>query len=86
MDRRDFLKTATGAVAGSVAPPGAQSTSSSVAARRPESPHMIYRELGRTGERVSAIGMGLPHRETAGSRRKHSPASYSNRSRYHFYG
>jgi uncharacterized protein len=61
MDRRKFLKTATVAAAGSVAPAGAQSTSSSVAARRPESPNMIYRELGRAGERVSAIGMGGYH-------------------------
>src|ERR1017187_1553852 len=61
MDRRDFLKTATVVAAGSVATAGAQSTSSSVAASRPESPNMIYRELGRTGERVSAIGMGGYH-------------------------
>jgi len=61
MDRRKFLKTATVAAAGSVAPAGAQSSPSSVATRRPESPNMIYRELGRTGERVSAIGMGGYH-------------------------
>ena len=61
MDRRDFLKTATVAGAGSVAFAGAQSAQSSAATRRPESPNMIYRELGRTGERVSAIGMGGYH-------------------------
>jgi uncharacterized protein len=61
MDRRDFLKSATVAAAGTVASAGAQSTPSSLAARRPESPNMIYRELGRTGERVSAIGMGGYH-------------------------
>jgi len=61
MDRRNFLKTATVAAAGSVATAGAQSTPSSVGACRPESPNMIYRELGRTGERVSAIGMGGYH-------------------------
>jgi aryl-alcohol dehydrogenase-like predicted oxidoreductase len=61
MNRRNFLKTATVAAAGSVTPAGAQSTSSSVATIRPEYPNMIYRELGRTGERVSAIGMGGYH-------------------------
>jgi aryl-alcohol dehydrogenase-like predicted oxidoreductase len=61
MDRRDFLKSATVAAAGSVAAAGAQNTQPSPANRRPESPNMIYRELGRTGERVSAIGMGGFH-------------------------
>src|SRR5580693_3669946 len=61
MDRRNFLKTATVAAAGSVATVGAQSAQSSNGTRRPESPNMIYRELGRTGERVSAIGMGGYH-------------------------
>ena len=61
MDRRDFLRTATVAAAGSVADAGAQSRQSSAPTQRPESPSMIYRELGRTGERVSAIGMGGYH-------------------------
>jgi uncharacterized protein len=61
MDRRDFLKTAAVAATGTVTSANAQSAQSSVAARRPESPNMIYRELGRTGERVSAIGMGGYH-------------------------
>jgi predicted aldo/keto reductase-like oxidoreductase len=61
MDRRDFLKTAAVAATGTVTSANAQSAQSSVAFRRPESPNMIYRELGRTGERVSAIGMGGYH-------------------------
>ena len=61
MNRRNFLKTATVAATGSVATMGAQSTPSSAGTRRPESPNMIYREFGRTGERVSGIGMGGYH-------------------------
>jgi len=61
MDRRYFLKTATVAAAGSVAPAGVASAQSSNLPRRPESPNMIYRELGSTGERVSAIGIGGYH-------------------------
>jgi uncharacterized protein len=61
MDRRDFLKTAAVAATGTVTAANAQSAQHSVAGRRPESPNMIYRELGRTGERVSAIGMGGYH-------------------------
>jgi uncharacterized protein len=61
MDRRDFLKTAAVAATGTVTSANAQSAQSSVASHRPESPNMIYRELGRTGERVSAIGMGGYH-------------------------
>src|ERR1700733_16506 len=61
MDRRDFLKTATVAAAGSVASASVEGAQSSNGSRRPESTHMIYRELGRTGERVSAIGIGGYH-------------------------
>ena len=61
MDRRYFLKTATVAAAGSVAPAGVASAQSSNLPRRPESSNMIYRELGSTGERVSAIGIGGYH-------------------------
>ena len=42
--------TATVAAAGSVATARAQGAQFSLAARRPESPNMIYRTLGRTGE------------------------------------
>jgi aryl-alcohol dehydrogenase-like predicted oxidoreductase len=62
MQRRDFLKTATAAGVAATIPAGAQSTqSASTPIKRPESPNMIYRELGTTGERVSAIGMGGYH-------------------------
>jgi predicted aldo/keto reductase-like oxidoreductase len=60
MERRDFLKTATAAGV-SAAIPLSATQSSTTPAKRPESPGMIYRELGTTGERVSAIGMGGYH-------------------------
>ncbi|HEY6375700.1 MAG TPA: aldo/keto reductase, partial [Edaphobacter sp.] len=58
MERRDFLKSATAA--------GIAATTNSYAqphapTKRPEAPGMIYRELGTTGERVSAIGLGGYH-------------------------
>src|SRR6266566_8428452 len=62
MERRDFLKTATAATVGAAIPATAQTAQPSNApVKRPESPNMIYRELGTTGERVSAIGMGGYH-------------------------
>ena len=68
MERRDFLKSATAATvaaAASSAPAqsGGQSgaTSRRTPTPRPEVPGMIYRELGTTGERTSAIGLGGYH-------------------------
>ena len=69
MERRDFLKTATAAagaaaagVSGEAQRPEVNSpTSKEAPIKRAEHPGMIYRELGTTGERVSAIGMGGFH-------------------------
>jgi predicted aldo/keto reductase-like oxidoreductase len=62
MERRDFLKTATVAGLGAAVATNAQtSRATGTPTKRPESPDMIYRELGTTGERVSAIGMGGYH-------------------------
>lgn len=64
MERRDFLKSATaaGVAAATSAAYGApQAAPRSTPVTRPQSPDMIYRELGTTGEKVSAIGMGGYH-------------------------
>ena len=66
MERREFLKAAGAAGIATVAPAAAnaqqsQSTPRPHNSKRPETPGMIYRELGTTGERVSAIGMGGYH-------------------------
>jgi aryl-alcohol dehydrogenase-like predicted oxidoreductase len=62
MERRDFLKTATAATVGAAVQASAQTAQpSTTPVKRPEFPNMIYRELGTTGERVSAIGMGGYH-------------------------
>jgi predicted aldo/keto reductase-like oxidoreductase len=68
MERREFLKSAS-VVGLAAATPGVlgqqvetnSPTSKEAPIQRPESPDMIYRELGTTGERVSAIGMGGFH-------------------------
>src|ERR1700733_594319 len=62
MERRDFLKSATAAgITSAIAVSTNAQTPQHSPAKRPESPNMIYRELGTTGERVSAIGMGGYH-------------------------
>jgi predicted aldo/keto reductase-like oxidoreductase len=57
MDRRDFLKTATTAAAGAAATEPFLRASG----KPPETEGMIYRRLGRTGEHVSALGLGGYH-------------------------
>jgi aryl-alcohol dehydrogenase-like predicted oxidoreductase len=59
MKRRDFLKSAT--AAGIAATTSSSFAQTQALTKRPEAPGMIYRELGTTGERVSAIGLGGYH-------------------------
>ncbi len=67
MERRDFLKSATAAgiaAAASRNAPAQQAGHSSQGSSntsRSHSPDMIYRDLGTTGEKVSAIGFGGAH-------------------------
>ena len=68
MQRRDFIRSVTAAGVASVGasvlaqqPETNSPTSKEAPINRPENPDMIYRELGTTGERVSAIGMGGYH-------------------------
>lgn len=57
MDRRDFLRTTAGAMAAAEWMQPALRAQ----AKTPKVDGMIYRTLGRTGERVSAIGLGGYH-------------------------
>lgn len=66
MERRDFLKTATAVGVAAAVPASAQGGAHGgppvrMWTKRPESPEMVYRALGTTGERVSVIGMGGYH-------------------------
>ena len=62
MERRDFLKTAAAAAASTAASGSAiAQTGKPSPVKRPQSPDMIYRQLGTTGEVVSAIGLGGYH-------------------------
>jgi uncharacterized protein len=71
MERREFLKSAAAASLAAVAGSGqgvAQSPGQAGAGAqagsttsRPQSPEMVYRKLGTTGEMVSAIGLGGYH-------------------------
>jgi len=61
MERRDFIKSAAVAAVGTVAAPGAKAANAGAPITRPTSPDMVYRDLGTTGEKVSAIGLGGYH-------------------------
>src|SRR5271167_2501565 len=66
MERRDFIKSVAAAAMAAVTMPAAvgqaqNSAHPSNPSSRPVSPDMQYRDLGRTGERVSVIGLGGYH-------------------------
>ena len=84
MDRRDFLKTAAGAVAANEL----LSQNAHGETSRPEVHGMIYRTLGRTGERVSAIGLGGYHigKAELPEQQADSARAPSHRSRHHVHG
>jgi aryl-alcohol dehydrogenase-like predicted oxidoreductase len=60
MERREFLKSATAAGVTVAVGSGAQGQTTGTVVR-PQSAQMIYRQLGTTGEMVSAIGLGGFH-------------------------
>jgi aryl-alcohol dehydrogenase-like predicted oxidoreductase len=61
MERRTFLKSAAATGIAAATNSIAQSPAAPAHTQRPEASGMIYRDLGTTGERVSAIGMGGYH-------------------------
>jgi len=66
MERRDFIKSAVASAVTAGAPLGVSGQAQSAArisnaVSRPMSPDMQYRDLGRTGEKVSVIGLGGYH-------------------------
>jgi len=61
MERRSFLKSAAAAGVAAAARTSIAQSPAKAATTRPEAPGMIYRDLGTTGERVSAIGLGGYH-------------------------
>ncbi|MBW4038552.1 MAG: aldo/keto reductase [Acidobacteria bacterium] len=67
MERRKFIKTAAAAASVAATSSRAQASLKSQgvatpqASKRAQSPDMIYRQLGTTGETVSAIGLGGYH-------------------------
>ena len=61
MERRDFLKTAAAASVAATTPNALAQSPTATPTTRPQNPEMIYRQLGTTGEIVSAIGLGGFH-------------------------